>query len=136
MSDVQIQSSSQMPFETRRRDWIARVEALVNQIAEWSLREKWTVERHEKSITERLLGTYEVTEVIVRPDGGELLVNPVGLHVSGGNGRVDLEGIPTLSRINLIGVADGWQIWTDSNVPLRVDWNRDTFVQLVRDLLN
>lgn len=59
----------------------------------------------------------------------------VALHVVGGDGRVDLEGYPTLSRVKLIGTPGGWTIMTDSNVPLRLPWNADTFRQLAEDLV-
>jgi hypothetical protein len=74
--------------------------------------------------------------VIRRVAGGELIVNPIGLNVAGVKGRVDLEATPTLSRVKLIDEADGWRIWTDSNVPLRVEWTHDIFVQLVKDLID
>jgi hypothetical protein len=60
----------------------------------------------------------------------------VGLHIVGGDGRVDIEGYPTLNRVKLIGVPGGWTIMTDSNVPLRVPWNAETFHQLARDLVS
>ena len=136
MAEAPIHPSLQDPLDVCRLDWIARVGQLVNQIDGWSLAENWATERHEKSITERLLGTYVVPELIVRLGGGELMVNPIALHIAGGNGRVDLEAIPTLSRVKLIGVPGGWQIWTDSNVPLRIDWNRENFTRLTHDLLS
>ena len=136
MADASTPPQVQVPLETRRHHWIARVEELIDQIAEWAHAENWAVERHQKAITEKPLGTYALPELIVWPPEGELIVNPIGLNVGGGNGRVDLEAIPTLSRVKLIGDPDGWQIWTDSNVPLRVEWNRDNFIRLVKDLLN
>jgi hypothetical protein len=126
----------QEQFETNRRDWVNRVERLVDQISQWAKAENWTFERREKPITEHLLGTYGLPELVIHVPGGQLVVNPIGLHVAGGNGRVDLEAIPTLSRVRLLAAPDEWQIWTDSNVPLRVTWNRESFVQLARDLLN
>ena len=54
----------------------------------------------------------------------------------GGDGRVDVEVYPTLSRVRLDGADDGgWVIMTDSNVPLRLPWNGDTFRQLAQDLV-
>src|SRR6476469_1522747 len=118
-----VPAPSQPQFDARRRDWIERVGRLVDQIEQWSKAENWPTERHQKSVTEQSLGTYSVPELVVRPPGGELIVTPIALNVAGGNGRVDLEAVPTLSRVKLIGGNSGWEIWTDSNVPLRVSFD-------------
>ena len=136
MAEATTPTQLQDPLETRRHEGIARVEGLIDQITDWAHAENWAVERLQKAITEKPLGTYALPELIVRPTEGELIVNPIGLNLFGGKGRVDLEAIPTLSRVKLIGEPGGWQIWTDSNVPLRVEWNRDNFVRLVKDLLS
>jgi hypothetical protein len=127
-------------LQARRDDWVRRVTALVEQIAEWSREARWRVELGRESIDERLLGRYEAPTARVTLPPGDLperavMVVPVGLHVAGGDGRIDLEGYPTLSRVKLIGVREGWTIMTDSNVPLRLPWNADTFRQLAQDLV-
>lgn len=127
-------------LQARRDDWERRVAALVKQIAEWSQEAGWPVEIGRQTIDERLLGQYEAPMARVSLPRGDLperavLVVPVALHVIGGDGRVDLEGYPTLSRVRLIAADDDWLIMTDSNVPLRQPWNRDTFRQLAKDLV-
>jgi hypothetical protein len=126
---------NQAHLRRRRENWILRVSALVEQVSNWSKAEGWTVEQHEKPITEERLGAYRVPELSVRLTGGEILLVPVGLHIVGGDGRVDLEAIPTLARVKLIGVKDGWALYADTNVPLRIDWNQRNFVTLAQDLL-
>ena len=125
----------QAKLDNRRREWIARVEAVVNQIAKWSAAENWSIDRSEKSIHESLLGDYVVPTLRIRLPAGEVHVNPVGLHVIGADGRVDLEAFPALNRVKLVGVKGQWEIITDSNVPLRKPWNRKTFSQLAHDLV-
>jgi len=119
----------------RRDEWLADVESLICQITDWSKAENWLTERRSKSITERYLGRYDAPELFVRLPTGELLVTPIGLNPLRGSGRVDIEAIPTLNRVRLISLDDGWRIVTDSNVPLRVPWNCETFKQLADDLL-
>jgi hypothetical protein len=87
-------------------------------------------------VGEKLLGSYEVATLRVRLAGGELAIDPIALYVSGGDGRIDLEAFPTLSRVKFMGRPEGWQIVTDSNVPLRVPWTAESFVQLAHDLLS
>jgi len=127
--------NSPAQLDVRRHDWIARVGRLVAEIAEWSKAEGWEVEHHPKTIREELLGQYEVPALAIRLPAGEITVNPIALHVIGADGRIDLEALPTLSRVKLLGVPAGWQVMTDSNVPLRDAWNQETFVRLVHDLL-
>jgi hypothetical protein len=122
---------------SKRRDgWIARVENLIAEISGWAAAEGWAVERGQKLVQEKALGEYEVPTLRVHLNGGELAVDPIALDVTGGDGRVDLEAFPTLSRVKFMGRLDGWQIITDSNVPLRVPWNAESFAQLARDLLS
>jgi hypothetical protein len=123
------------PYAQRRHEWLTRVNALADQVEKWSRAEGWEVERENKTIREKLVGEYEVPVLRIAPTGGELHLNPVALHVIGGDGRVDLEAFPTLSRVKLVGENGGWKIMTDSNVPLRRPWDSATFVELAKDLL-
>lgn len=122
-------------LKTRRTQWITRVDTLVSQIAKWSAAENWSVDKSEKAMHESLWGDYIVPTLRIRLPGGEVHVNPVGLHVVGADGRVDLETFPTLNRVRLVGHKNQWEIYTDSNVPLRKPWNRKTFSQLALDLV-
>jgi hypothetical protein len=119
----------------RRDDWIERTQHLVNDIVEWSESQDWEVNIDTKTIHEELLGEYEVPVASVHVPGGQLQVQPVALHVIGADGRVDLEAYPTLNRVKLVGHEDGWQIYTDSNIPLHAEWKQETFIQLAQELL-
>src|SRR5207249_12291200 len=90
-------------FQQRRQDWISRVRALADQVAQWSAAQGWQIDREDKTIEEESLGSYRVPMVRVRLPAGELLLNPIALHVIGGDGRVDLEAVPTLARVQLFG---------------------------------
>ncbi len=122
-------------WENRRLQWVARVDALINQVNEWATAQGWATARTTRSVNERLLGQYTVPVLRVRLPGGEIHVIPVGLNVVGADGRIDIEAFPTLNRVKLVGRENEWQIYTDSNVPLRQPWNPETFAQLALDLL-
>ena len=122
-------------LQQRRTQWIARVEALVAQIEGWSVAEGWSVERSPKLLRDKLLGEYETPKLKIRLPGGELRLEPIALYNGTGDGRVDLMGYPTLNRVKFIGEGT-WEIMTDSNVPLRISWNQQTYAQLARDLLS
>src|SRR5947209_15587999 len=130
MAKAQTTQRMQAHARRRRDEWVERVTALARQVGEWSQAEGWAVERHDRTITEQPLGTYKVPEGLVRLDGGELILTPIGLYVSGGDGRVDLEAIPTLARVKLLGADGGWKLYADPNVPLREKWGRATFTRL------
>lgn len=127
-------------LQARRDGWVRRVSALLEQIAQWSREAGWSVEMGRETIDERLLGRYDAPAArVVLPPGDlperAVVVSPIALQIAGGDGRVDLEGYPTLSRVKLIGAENGWIIMTDSNVPLRLPWNGETFRQLAQDLV-
>ncbi len=121
-------------LESRRLWWVAKVEATINQIEAWAIAEGWSTARTVRTIDERPLGSYAVPLLRIRLPGGEVQVIPVALQVIGADGRIDVEAFPSLNRVKLIGRGDQWEIYTDSNVPLRQPWNAETFVQLARDL--
>ena len=135
---AKLKTISAKPAENgrRRAEWIARLAHLATQISDWSSAEGWTIERHELAIAEKPLGTYRAPQLTVHLKGGEIIVTPIGLYVAGGNGRVDLEAIPTLARVKLIGADGGWKLYADPNVPLRLKWTRANFIQLAQDLLS
>ena len=123
-------------LKSRLRDWTSRVESLATQVKGWAEKEHWPVHESERDVTEEHLGTYAVPVLRIRvlDAGGEVHLDPVGLHIIGGDGRVDLSAFPSLNRVKLIGAEKEWQVYTDSNVPLGKPWSRKTFVDLARDL--
>jgi len=125
----------------KRDEWVRRVGLLVEQIRQWSTEAGWQVEIGSETIDEHRLGQYEAPAARVSLPKGDLperavFVVPIAMRIGGGaDGRVDLEGYPTLSRVKLLGEpGDGWTIMTDSNVPLRQPWTAETFRQLAQDL--
>jgi hypothetical protein len=121
-------------WEARRQQWMARVEAEINQIEGWAHAQGWSTARAVRNMNERMLGEYTVPVLRVRLPVGEVNVIPVALNVIGADGRIDIEAFPALNRVKLIGRGTAWEIYTDSNVPLRRPWNAETFVQLAQDL--
>ncbi len=136
MTQTEINLYETPAFAASRRDeWIAKVERLLHEITAWSETEHWMTESRSISLTERYLGTYTVPALRVKHPAGELTITPIGLNPLRGSGRVDIEAIPTLNRVRLLSSDDTWTILTDSNVPLRVAWNCENFLQLANDLL-
>lgn len=122
-------------IEQRRSEWIARVNAVINQVEQWAAAEGWATARSERTITERGLGQYTVPLLRVRLPLGEVHVIPVALNVIGAEGRIDIEAFPTTDRVKLIGRGGDWEIYSDSNARLPAPWNAQTFARIAQDLL-
>jgi hypothetical protein len=117
-------------------EWREAVDELLTQLRSWFESAGWSVGHESRDITEDLLGTYRVAGLKVQTPDGVLYVEPVARFVGGAEGRVDLFAFPTLYRVMLLRDGErGWWIRTDSGIPLRQPWVRDTFIQLGRDLL-
>lgn len=61
-----------------------------------------TVKRQTLSITEELLGSYEVDSLLIGIGEDEMEVKPIGTHVIGAIGRVDLFGKGGSDRVALL----------------------------------
>src|SRR6185437_647121 len=128
MTQAQILNPRQK--EIRKEQFIAKVKALAKQVAQWSKAQGWEVKRRQVRVDDGRFGTYRAPELNIRvSEREEVRLIPAGLDTLGGwEGRVELLVYPTMADIQFLGVPDGWCIMTNSNVPLRLPWNSDTFV--------
>ncbi len=119
-------------------EWTDSVRSLLEELAGWFRDEGWTVRWGSRQITEDDLGTYTIKMLEVQTPDGLLFVEPVARLVGSADGRVDFYAYPTLYRVMLLRRREGgdWWIRTDSGIPVRHPWSRETFVQLGRDLLS
>ena len=130
-----VTTGNSLTTEELKKLWLKRVHTIIDQAEKWASEADWACARTERKITERLLGEYKVPVLRIRLTNGEVHVLPVALNVIGSDGRIDIEAFPGLNRVKLIDRGKGWEIYTDSNIPLRQPWCKKTFVQLVVDLL-
>jgi hypothetical protein len=126
---------SAQPSKADREGWLDAITRLMDDVVAWSEAQGWPVERGRKRVSEDAIEPYEAPTATIRLAGGQLHVEPVGLSVIGADGRVDFEAWPTLNRVKLLRRQGRWTVYTDSNVPLRQEWNKDAYVQLARDLM-
>lgn len=121
-----------------REAWVRVVNELADEVSAWAHSEPgWEVPPFERrDIEEEGLGLYEVPVVTIHTPGGQLTLEP-GARGRTGKGAVPLHASPTFRRIRLLHDVAGakWQVMTDSGVPLRQPWNRETFITLAHDLL-
>lgn len=122
-----------------RTAWEQDVRKLIQQIQDWVRDEKdWEiVDQRETEISEYRLGLYTVPVLTFKTPNARVIVEPYARNM-GGKGAVEMYVLPTLRRVKMLhDVADvEWQILTDSGISLRQPWNRDTFMQVVNDMIN
>ncbi|MGO8671813.1 MAG: hypothetical protein ACLQVD_10660 [Capsulimonadaceae bacterium] len=119
-------------------EWQRAIEGLFAGIDQWSQAASWSTERSDVQKEERPLGSYSVPVLTVSNPNGTVYFEPVARFVSGGSGSVEMYAWPSLYRVRLIRGDDKseWRILTDSGIFLRQDWNNETFLTLVNDLLS
>ena len=109
------------------------------KVTAWAKGEGWTVRALPRTLTEEVTGSYAASDLVIETPGGERLnVEVKGRGPADAAGRVQLSAWPSLFRVMLLHKSgqDGWTIRTDSGIPIRQDWNRETFVSVAKDLLS
>ncbi|MDQ2731716.1 MAG: hypothetical protein M3Y56_08665 [Armatimonadota bacterium] len=118
-------------------EWNHLIDRLVNEVSSWAAeRTDWREERHTENRNEKT-GLYHFPVLVIHTPKGELTLEPIPRREDGAKVRAYLYAWPTLNRVRLVsddGVG-GWEIITDSGIPLRQPWNRRTFDTLANDLL-
>lgn len=122
-----------------RDDWTRAVLDLEKDVADWAKAEGWDVSASDRVVSEESIGDYAVPDLTIEtPEGQRLILEVKGRGPANASGRVQLFAWPTLFRVLLLRKSgdDNWIIRTDSGIPLRKTWNRETFITLARDLLS
>ena len=126
------------PMEAQKilDDWMGTIDSLVDEVSHWAAENEWETRVSNGETTEETLGTYSVPILTIGTPEGRLILEPMDRN-PGGEGRVKLIAMPTMSRVRLLhGDREaGWEILTDSGVPLRQPWNKQTFIRLAKDML-
>jgi len=88
-------------------DWQNALIKLADQIEQWSKKQNWLCHREQKQIQEEQTGVYEVPTLTVETNQGRIRVDPYGLNIIGGCGRVDIYAWPNLTQVLLIDYDQG-----------------------------
>jgi hypothetical protein len=135
-TDVQSETLPRRPVESdegRRDDWVAAVEQIVSDAEAWATEQHWSVHRGPKTITERLLGTYDVPALLIRAPTGRFVIDPIARFVGGASGRIDFCVFPSCDYVMIVRADAGWQIETNPKTISR-PWSRPTFFEVVSEL--
>jgi hypothetical protein len=114
IGDVDEPEISKESVVKRVKDWLKRLDALLNQIKNWASANGWTVEDGAPvPMREEPMERFAVPESrqpslsIRSVQGAEIWIKPKGLWVIGANGRVDIYS--RKGAFTLVDVADVFQ---------------------------
>ena len=120
-------------------EWKRVTDGLLLQIEGWAKNEGgWVLERFPDEDRVEEWGTFPVSILSIKADGGEVTLEPVPQRRPEMPFRVSMSAWPTMRRVRLQSKDSGehWEVITSSGIPLRQPWSIATFVQLVQDLLD
>ena len=129
-------------WEERKKDWVSRIDSLYDMIESWLtplVEKKYiTITRGQLSVFEELLGSYEAPTMSIKFFSGEIIkLVPKGLHVIGGNGRVDMK--IGLREIMIVGKDEkpGWFFAEriSRGQPKSFDFNQENFENLLYEFV-
>ena len=116
--------------------WRDAVRALFKTVRDWSEQEGWLVEASEASIYEEGAGQYTLHILTVCLSSGRVHLEPVARDVLGAQGRVDIIGWPSLTRVMLLRKGETWKVKTEMGPAWPKSWGRETFVELAQLLVD
>ncbi len=102
--------------EARRRidtlvPWVRRVTDLVGKVEQWSSELGWSTRRIEKTLEDSLIGSHQVSALIMQEGTCRMLLEPVGRTAPGVEGVVDLYRMPAYDDIASLYYYEGrWNL--------------------------
>ncbi len=94
-----------------RKEWLARVVALVDTVEGWAGALGWATRRVEKRVTDEEIGNHTVPALQMQDGVTRALLEPVSRWVPGADGLVDLYLMPAYADIaSLYFREGGWQL--------------------------
>jgi hypothetical protein len=116
-------------------EWKDSVERIVAETEAWAVKHNWICRREKKTVSERLLDSYELSQLMIHADGSFIVLNPVARFVPGALGVVDLTLVPSYHFLSIPRKKDGWHLQMDpgrkGGLPVSKDWNENSFVEAV-----
>ena len=121
-------------------EWRQIVGRFEEEVMDWCDHHGWTITPTETHVIDARpqFGQYMIPSLSIETHTSDnrLIVEPMA-HALDGTGMIRLYAWPTLYRVRLLyrGGPTGWEILTDSRIPLHEEWNEKTFIRLAQDLL-
>ena len=94
-------------------EWSDSVEQLISEAEEWARERGWSSRRESKTVRERLLDTYDLSQLLIQINGSTLLLDPIVRFVPGALGVADLALVPSYHSVRIPRREDGWHLHID-----------------------
>jgi hypothetical protein len=142
LTDDQFRSASE-PFERLAlivrtiilSDWETSVTSVVQEGSTWCKELGWPDRFYEKELTESLLGTYRMPQLLFQAEGILIELNPVARFVPGALGLIELRVVPSYDTVKMTRSRDGWRIHLtegmDVNSVRVIPWEKPGFEKAV-----
>ena len=116
-------------------EWSVSVERLITEAEEWARERGWSSRRESKTVRERLLDTYDLSQLLIQINGTTLLLDPVVRFVPVRLGVADLALVPSYHSVRIPRREDGWHLHIDPDRrgggESQSLWSEDSFVHAV-----
>jgi hypothetical protein len=122
-----------------RDEWLQAIETVEKQVQEWAAEAEWRSRRVNKTLSESLIGTYVVPQLLIFAEPNLYVLDPIARFTPGGQGSFDIAIQPSYDTTSLYRDAAGtWFVHLDINNGVskgrRVEWSRDAFRQCIEQL--
>jgi hypothetical protein len=121
------------------REWRQRIEELIADAERWSAENNWPARRESRTVSESLLGEYDVPCLLFYAEVRHVLLEPIARFVPSALGVVELTVLPSYSSIKIArSIDDEWELrfpLEDGSVEnVWQTWNSSNFKEAVRRL--
>jgi hypothetical protein len=116
-------------WEAKRDEWVAAVEQIAADAEAWAKEQQWLVHRDRKTMTEDMIGAYDVPVLTIQAPAGRLILDPIAQSIVGALGRIDLCAFPSYEKVLIVRTEDGWQFVINPPVPDR-PWSKEAFLEI------
>lgn len=120
-------------------EWMHAIGTVEEQAEEWAAEAGWRSRRENKEISESLVGTYEVPQLLIYAEPSLFVLDPLARFIPGGQGSFDLAIQPSYHTTSLYRDDSGkWfvQLEVSNGVShgKRVEWGKDAFYKCLEEL--
>jgi hypothetical protein len=97
--------------DARRKEWLERLQDLLNALQQWGQELGWETRFIEKRMTDSELGAYTAPGLLMQRETVKILAEPIARMAPGASGVVDLYLLPGYDDIaSLYHTQSGWQL--------------------------
>ena len=115
--------------------WTTEVQEIIDQAKAWAESRGWATIQDQKIITEEVIGSYEVSRLLIHAPQGRLLLEPVARFVVDAEGRFDFCALPSYDSVLLATPGGGWAFYSLAKQGSELCWSEESFDKVAHELL-